>query len=101
MRKTPSSANWRRQDPCHASAPPHPTAPPLLRADRAYYQIASATFYAKQFDEAARQFAAIATDSSSPWSAMGRLPRRPARLCAKPSPWDKQPNPYSGDRRHL
>ncbi len=39
--------------------------PALLKADRAY-QIASAAFYAKQFDEAARQFAAIAADSSSP-----------------------------------
>jgi hypothetical protein len=38
----------------------------LIRADRAY-QIAAAHFYAAQFDEAARDFDAIAHDSSSPW----------------------------------
>lgn len=45
--------------------------PALLKADRAY-QIASATFYAKQFDEAANQFAAIAADQSSPWAPWGQ-----------------------------
>lgn len=38
----------------------------LIRADRAY-QIAAANFYATDFDEATRQFDAIAKDSSSPW----------------------------------
>ncbi len=38
----------------------------LARADRAY-QTAAATFYAAQFDEAAKQFDAIAHDASSPW----------------------------------
>lgn len=36
------------------------------RADRAY-QIAAANFYATHFDEAAKQFDAIARDASSPW----------------------------------
>jgi hypothetical protein len=47
-----------------------PGSPALLQADRAY-QVASATFYATQFDEAAREFAAIAADGKSPWSAWG------------------------------
>jgi len=38
----------------------------LIRADRAY-QIAAANFYAAHFDEAAKQFDAIAHDASSPW----------------------------------
>jgi len=45
--------------------------PALLKADRAY-QIASATFYARHFDEAAGQFAAIASDTNSPWSSWGQ-----------------------------
>ncbi len=42
----------------------------LLGADRAY-QAASAALYSKQFDDAARQFAAIATDTNSPWNNWG------------------------------
>ncbi|MGQ0761392.1 MAG: hypothetical protein ACT4OT_05175 [Acidobacteriota bacterium] len=38
----------------------------LLRADRAY-QIAAANFYATKFDDAAKNFDAIADDGSSPW----------------------------------
>ncbi|MEY2518032.1 MAG: hypothetical protein QOJ89_5396, partial [bacterium] len=38
----------------------------LIRADRAY-QIAAANFYATNYDEATRQFDAIAKDASSPW----------------------------------
>lgn len=38
-----------------------------LRADRAY-QVAAATFYNGQYDEAYKQFQAIASDRSSPWS---------------------------------
>ena len=52
---------------------PRPSAadsPALLKADRAY-QIASATFYARRFDDAANQFAAIAADRRSPWAAWG------------------------------
>jgi len=44
--------------------------PVLLRADREY-QIASAMFYAKQFDEAAQRFEAIASEKDSPWSGWG------------------------------
>jgi hypothetical protein len=51
-------------------APATPGGPALLQADRAY-QVASATFYAKRFDDAAREFAAIAADGKSPWSAWG------------------------------
>jgi hypothetical protein len=40
--------------------------PPLIRADRAY-QIAAANFYAGGFDDAAKQFDAIAQDKTSPW----------------------------------
>ena len=52
-------------DPAPASADA------LTRADRAY-QIASAHFYAMQFDEAARRFQQIATDTTSPWRPYGR-----------------------------
>lgn len=45
------------------------TLPPLIQADRAY-QIAAAYFYTEQFDEAARRFADIATDTTSPWRAL-------------------------------
>ena len=38
----------------------------LLRADRAY-QIAAANFYAEHFDEARKDFEAIAADANSPW----------------------------------
>jgi tetratricopeptide (TPR) repeat protein len=69
--------------------------PVLLRADRAY-QIASAAFYAKQFDEAIRQFAAIAADGSSPWAAWG--PYLAARaMVRKAFAMGKTTNPYSGD----
>src|SRR5262249_30189558 len=47
-------------------APAPADAPPLARADRAY-QVAAADFYAMKFDEAARQFDAIAKDGASPW----------------------------------
>ena len=69
--------------------------PVLLRADRAY-QIASAAFYAKQFDEAIRQFAAIAADGSSPWAAWG--PYLAARATVRKAfAMGKTTNPYSGD----
>jgi hypothetical protein len=45
-------------------------APLLLRQDRAY-QMAAANFYYKKFDEAARDFAAIALDKKSPWNGWG------------------------------
>lgn len=43
-----------------------PTADPLLRKDRSY-QIAAATFYAQQYDEAIQRFQAIGRDAESPW----------------------------------
>jgi len=45
------------------------SADPLARADRAY-QIASAHFYAGEFDVAEQAFRAIARDSSSPWHGL-------------------------------
>jgi hypothetical protein len=69
--------------------------PSLLKADRAY-QIASAAFYAKQFDEAIRQFAAIAADGSSPWAAWS--PYLAARATVRKAfAMGKATNPYSGD----
>ncbi|MBX7219083.1 MAG: hypothetical protein K1Y36_03985 [Blastocatellia bacterium] len=41
----------------------------LVAADR-NYQIAAAYFYAAQFDEAAKRFEAIASDSASPWKSL-------------------------------
>ena len=41
-------------------------ADPLMRADRAY-QIAAANFYSTDFDEAKKDFIAIAADPNSPW----------------------------------
>jgi hypothetical protein len=67
----------------------------LFKADRAY-QIASATFYAKQFDEAARQFAAIAADGSSPWAAWGAYLAARATV-RKAFAMGKATDPYSGD----
>ncbi|MGA9587255.1 MAG: hypothetical protein WBQ95_18125 [Terracidiphilus sp.] len=69
--------------------------PALLKADRAY-QIASATFYAKQFDEAARQFAAIAANDNSPWAAWGAYLAARATV-RKAFAMGKATDPYSGD----
>ena len=49
-----------------------PTAPPLLRADRAY-QIAAANFYAGNFEMAEKMFRAVAQDTSSPWREIASL----------------------------
>jgi hypothetical protein len=46
------------------------SATPVARADRAY-QIATATFYAGQWDAAAALFRAIAADRTSPWQPWG------------------------------
>ncbi len=69
--------------------------PTLLKADRAY-QIASATFYAKQFDEAARQFAALAVDRGSPWAAWGSYLAARATV-RKAFAMGNATDPYSGD----
>jgi hypothetical protein len=50
--------------------PASATADALARADRDY-QIASAYFYATQYEEAARRFHAIGADAASPWRAYG------------------------------
>jgi len=44
-----------------------PSAPALLKADRAY-QIAAAHFYSRKYQDALKEFEAIARDSSSPWN---------------------------------
>lgn len=47
-----------------------PEQPEFARQDRAY-QIASAHFYARRFEQAERAFLAIAADAKSPWSGSG------------------------------
>ena len=47
-------------------------ADPVLAADRRY-QIAAAEFYAEQYEDAQRDFAAIAADTNSPWHDLGKL----------------------------
>ncbi len=69
--------------------------PALLKADRAY-QIASATFYAKQFEEAAKQFSAIAADHSSPWAPWGQYLAARATV-RKAFAMGKVTDPYSSD----
>lgn len=71
------------------------TAPALLKADRAY-QLASAAFYAKQYDDAARQFAAIAVESNSPWRDWGGYLAARATV-RKAFALGKATDPYSGD----
>ena len=63
--------------------------PALLKADRAY-QIASAAFYAKQFDEAAANSPPSLRTAVRP-GPRGAPISPPAPPCAKPSPWAKQP----------
>ena len=104
-KKSPSLIDWiHAQDAVFANcaskaaampAPAAANSPALLKADRAY-QIASATFYAKQFDEAARQFAAIAADGSSPWNAWGAYLAARATV-RKAFAMGKATDPYSGD----
>jgi hypothetical protein len=65
-RNAPPAKTWTMSVPDAAPA----NAPLLLQQDRAY-QVAAATFYFKKFDEAAQEFAAIAQDKKSPWSAWG------------------------------
>jgi hypothetical protein len=76
-----------------AAAPAN--APALLKADRAY-QTAAATLYAKQNDEAARLFAAIATDKSSPWQPWGQYLAARATV-RKAFSMGKPTDPWSGD----
>jgi len=104
-RQNPTLMDWiHSQDAVFANCAskvavmPRPAAsdsPALLKADRAY-QVASATFYAKQFDEAARQFAAIAADASSPWAAWGAYLAARATV-RKAFAMGKATDPYSGD----
>jgi hypothetical protein len=69
--------------------------PALLRADRAY-QTASANFYARNFDDAARQFAAIAADRDSPWNAWGAYLEARATV-RKAFAMGKASDPWSGE----
>lgn len=48
-----------------------PELPPLIQADR-NYQIASAHFYARQYQDALQEFRQISQDSSSPWRTLSR-----------------------------
>jgi hypothetical protein len=76
-------------------APAAGESPALLHADRAY-QSASAAFYAKRFDEAAQQFAAIASDKASPWMDWGTYLSARATV-RKAFAMGKATDPYSGD----
>ena len=78
-----------------APGPAPPDSPALLVADRAY-QTAAATLYAKQFDEAAKQFAAIALDANSPWKDWGNYLAARATV-RKAFAMGKATDPYSGD----
>jgi hypothetical protein len=69
--------------------------PALLRADRAY-QAASAALYAKQFDDAARLFAAIALDHTSPWKDWGAYLAARATV-RKAFAMGKATDPYGGE----
>ncbi|MGB7267258.1 MAG: hypothetical protein WBC92_17205 [Terracidiphilus sp.] len=103
--QSPWLADWiRAQDAVFSNcvgksvnmpAPAPAGSPALLRADRAY-QIASATFYAKQFDQAAQQFAAIAADKNSPWNVWGQYLAARATV-RKAFAMGKATDPYSSE----
>jgi hypothetical protein len=76
-------------------APAPAGSPALLKADRAY-ELASATFYAKRFDDAATQFEAIAADANSPWSQWGVYLAARATV-RKAFAMGKVTDPYSGN----
>jgi hypothetical protein len=69
--------------------------PALLLADRAY-QLAAATFYAKQYDQAIAQFDAIAKDKTSPWAQWGGYLAARATV-RKAFALGKATDPYSAD----
>jgi len=104
-KQSPWLADWiQAQDTvfsnCAAKSPVMPASAPegspaLLRADRAY-QLASAALYAKQYDQAAQQFSAIAQDKSSPWKPWGEYLAARA-LVRKAFAMGKATDPYSGD----
>lgn len=50
-------------------SPVAPGEPAVIQADRAY-QLASAYFYAGEFDRAIKQFESIAADTNSPWHVL-------------------------------
>lgn len=78
---SPLVAEWvRGQDTVFQNCSGGPAMPqaltgnadPLLAADRRY-QIAAAEFYAEQYENAERDFGAIAADAKSPWHNLGKL----------------------------
>ena len=105
-KQSPWLADWiQAQDAvfsnCAAKSPVMPASAPegspaLLRADRAY-QLASAALYAKQYDQAAQQFSAIAQDKSSPWKPWGEYLAARA-LVRKAFSMGKATDPYSSDQ---
>lgn len=66
------------------------SADPGARADRDY-QIATAAFYATQYDEAARRFRAIAADAQSAWRIYGRYLAARASIRSATIPDDGSP----------
>lgn len=87
-------SNCAGKNPAAPAAAPAGS-PALLSADRAY-QVASAAFYARQYDQAAEQFAAIARDKNSPWAAWGGYLAARATV-RKAFAMGKATDPYSGD----
>jgi hypothetical protein len=99
--KHPGVQNWITAQEvvfanCHDGvaqpAPPEPSLPPILRADREY-QIAAADFYATRYDEARAKMLAIARDADSPW--------RYARIVAARALIRKSGVAYDGAQRDL
>jgi hypothetical protein len=72
--------------------------PPVIRKDRDY-QIASALFYADEYDKAHEKFLAIANDAESPWAPLGRYlaARSLVREATLHAPDD---NPYEAHLRY-
>jgi hypothetical protein len=74
-----ANCGHKKGDAAKVPAPLLDAATPLARADRAY-QIASAYFYAGDWDQAVAGFRAIAADRTSPWRPYGEYLAARARL---------------------
>jgi hypothetical protein len=85
-----------------ASIPPAlpASADAAARADRDY-QIATASFYAGQYDEAILRFRAIAQDTASPWRIYGRYLAARAQIRAATIPDQEAPDQPEKTRRRL
>jgi hypothetical protein len=82
----------------HIPAAPPAGAEPMLAADRVY-QIAAAEFYAGKFDEAQRDFGAIAANAASPWSKLA--PYLVARVLIRKATLGEDPTAMQEGRDRL